>query len=72
MTPKRNPDAARPTPRGRIEEDEGLRVKISISVAPDVLERVDAYRRTRGGLNRSALFSLAVDWFMQEHPTPDE
>jgi len=51
-----------------LEEDEGPRVKISITVPPEVLERIDAYRRRRGGLNRSALFSLAADWFMDEHP----
>jgi hypothetical protein len=51
-----------------LEEDEGPRVKISISVPPEVLERIDAYRRRRGGLNRSALFALAADWFMDEHP----
>jgi hypothetical protein len=69
MTPKRNPDATGPSfPHGRIEDDQGQRVKISISVPPEVLERVDAYRMMRGGLNRSALFSLAADWFMQEHP----
>ncbi|CAB3758728.1 ribbon-helix-helix domain-containing protein [Paraburkholderia humisilvae] len=50
------------------EDDEGPRVKISITVPPEVLERLDAYRRKRGGLNRSALFSLAADWFMDEHP----
>jgi len=50
------------------EDDEGPRIKISITVPPEVLERIDAYRRRRGGLNRSALFSLAADWFMDEHP----
>jgi len=50
------------------EEDDGPRVKISITVPPEVLERIDAYRKRRGGLNRSALFSLAADWFMDQHP----
>ncbi|MBN3756100.1 ribbon-helix-helix protein, CopG family [Paraburkholderia sp. Tr-20389] len=50
------------------EEEEGPRLKISITVPPEVLERIDAYRKKRGGLNRSALFSLAADWFMNEHP----
>jgi len=49
------------------DEDDGPRVKICITVSPEVLERLDAYRRRRGGLNRSALFSLAADWFMDEH-----
>ncbi|MEX3950645.1 ribbon-helix-helix protein, CopG family [Paraburkholderia sp. EG287A] len=54
---------------GEIEEDEGgARIKISITVPPEVLERIDHYRKRRGGLNRSALFSLAADWFMDEHP----
>jgi hypothetical protein len=51
-----------------VEEDEGPRIKISITVPPEVLERIDAYRKRRGGLNRSALLSLAADWFMDEHP----
>lgn len=51
-----------------MEEDDGPRIKISITVPPEVLERVDAYRRKRGGLNRSALFALAADWFMDKHP----
>lgn len=55
-----------------VEEDDGPRVKISITVPPDVLERVDAYRRRRGGLNRSALFALAVDTYMDEHPIKKE
>jgi len=50
-----------------LDEEEGPRVKISITVSPEVLERIDAYRKRRGGLNRSALFSLAADWFMDEH-----
>lgn len=57
-----------PNPAVLQEEDEGPRLKISITVPPEVLERIDAYRKKRGGLNRSALFSLAADWFMNEHP----
>ncbi|GAB2881781.1 hypothetical protein GCM10027093_16210 [Paraburkholderia jirisanensis] len=51
-----------------VEEDDCPRVKISTTVPPEVLERIDAYRRRRGGLDRSALISLAADWFMDEHP----
>ncbi|WP_233866977.1 ribbon-helix-helix domain-containing protein [Paraburkholderia adhaesiva] len=51
-----------------LEDEEGPRIKISITVPPEVLDRIDAYRKRHGGLNRSALFSLAVDWFMDEHP----
>ncbi|MFP4891193.1 ribbon-helix-helix protein, CopG family [Paraburkholderia sp. EG304] len=51
-----------------VEEDEGPRIKISITVPQEVLDRIDAYRRRRGGLNRSALFALAADWFIDEHP----
>ncbi|WP_395066245.1 ribbon-helix-helix protein, CopG family [Paraburkholderia silvatlantica] len=65
MTTKKN--AVRTT-RPEPEEDDGPRVKISITVPPEVLERIDTYRKRRGGLNRSALFSLAADWFMDEHP----
>lgn len=69
MTTRSKPGPARSEiPHGRMEDDDGPRLKISITVPPEVLERVDAYRKMRGGLNRSALFSLAVDWFMQEHP----
>ncbi|MGF6792790.1 CopG family ribbon-helix-helix protein [Paraburkholderia sp. 35.1] len=50
------------------DEDEGPRVKISITVPPELLDRLDAYRKRRGGLNRSAIFALAMDWFMDEHP----
>jgi metal-responsive CopG/Arc/MetJ family transcriptional regulator len=67
MTPRSLTDADA-TPHRRIEDDESPRIKISISVSPELLERRDTYRRMRGGLNRSALFSLAADWFMQEHP----
>jgi len=55
-----------------VEEDESPRIKISITVPPEVLERIDHYRKRRGGLNRSALFSLAADWFMDEHPLKKE
>ena len=65
---RKSPIDAGAIPHGRIEDDDGPRVKISISVSPELLERLDTYRRMRGGLNRSALFSLAADWFMQEHP----
>lgn len=53
------------------EEDEGPRIKISITVPPEVLDRIDRYRKRRGGLNRSALFSLSADWFMDEHKIKD-
>jgi metal-responsive CopG/Arc/MetJ family transcriptional regulator len=55
-----------------LEEEDGPRVKISITVPPEVLERVDAYRKRRGGLNRSALFALAVDIYMDENPIKKE
>lgn len=51
-----------------VEEEDGARLKISITMPPDILEKLDAYRKRRGGLNRSALIALAVDWFMDEFP----
>jgi metal-responsive CopG/Arc/MetJ family transcriptional regulator len=68
MTAKKNAERS----SAPVEEDDGPRVKISITVPPEVLERIDAYRRRRGGLNRSALISLAADWFMDEHPVKKE
>ncbi|MEX3929792.1 hypothetical protein AB4Y36_38275 [Paraburkholderia sp. BR10936] len=52
------------------EEREGPRVKISISVAPETLARIDEWRSSPGGggLNRSALFALAADRYMLAHP----
>ncbi|WP_321941610.1 ribbon-helix-helix domain-containing protein [Paraburkholderia tropica] len=50
------------------DEDDAHRVKISITVPPQMLERMDKYRKRRGGLTRSTLFAMATDWFMDEHP----
>lgn len=54
--------------RAEVEEDDGPRRKISIAISQEVLDRIDAYRKRRGALTRSALFALAADWFMDEHP----
>lgn len=51
-----------------VEEDDGPRSKISITVPPEVLERIDEYRRRNGGINRSAFFAQAAIWFMKQHP----
>ncbi|MBB5429710.1 hypothetical protein OKW33_006423 [Paraburkholderia atlantica] len=70
MTTKKAADDSKSRENGNphFEEEEGPRVKISITVPADFLERLDAYRKRRGGLNRSALLALATDWFMDEHP----
>ncbi|WP_028210790.1 ribbon-helix-helix protein, CopG family [Paraburkholderia mimosarum] len=51
-----------------VEDEDGPRIKISVTIPQEVLDRVDAYRKRRGGLNRSAFFALAADWFMDENP----
>jgi hypothetical protein len=69
MTQKKSADVSQVNPPPvEDDEDEAPRVKISITVPPQMLERMDKYRRRRGGLTRSTLFAMATDWFMDEHP----
>jgi hypothetical protein len=68
MTLKKSAEGSDVNTSPDCDDDDAPRIKISITVPPQMLERMDKYRKRRGGLTRSTLFAMATDWFMDEHP----